>query len=298
MAQAQVNGISIEYDVQGAENTDPLLLIMGLGGQLTRWAQPLMDKFVARGFRTIRFDNRDVGLSEKFAAVPNLQEVIAARMRGERPNVPYVLEDMAADAVGVLDHLGIARAHVCGVSMGGMIGQLVAADYPDHVLSLTSIMSTTGNPTLTPAKPEAMAVVMTPAPNPNVDEQAYLDQMVKNAHAIGSPKYPFDEAVLRQRLLADVKRCYEPLGVARQICAVTATGDRRAKLAKITAPTTVVHGTDDPLVPVDGGRDTAACIPGAELILVEGMGHDIPPGLYDLFVDAIAKTAARAKLLA
>lgn len=295
MAQARVNGITIEYDVQGPDSGEPLLLIMGLGGQLTRWAQPLMDKFVARGFHAIRFDNRDVGLSEKFAVTPFVQEVIAARMRGETPDVPYTLDDMAADAVGLLDHLGIARAHVCGVSMGGMIGQLVAADYPDRVLSFTSIMSTTGNPALTPSKPEAMAVLMTPAPNPNTDEQAYLDQMVKNARVIGSPKYPFDEAVLRQRLLADVKRCYEPLGVARQLCAVTATGDRRARLANITAPTTVLHGTDDPLVPVDGGRDTAAHIPGAELILVEGMGHDIPPGLYDVFVDAIAKTAARAK---
>ncbi|WP_395644867.1 alpha/beta fold hydrolase [Terricaulis sp.] len=295
MAQARVNGITIEYDVQGPENGEPLLMIMGLGSQLTRWAQPLLDKFHARGMLTIRFDNRDVGLSEKFKGLPNLQDVIAQRMAGQTPAVPYTLDDMAADAVGVLDHLGIARAHVVGASMGGMIGQLVTADHGERVLSFTSIMSTTGNPALPPATPEAMAVLLTPAPNPHTDEQAYLDHMIRNARTIGSPAYPFDEALVRQRLGSDAKRCYEPAGVLRQMCAVTANGDRRAKLATITAPVCVIHGEDDPLVPVDGGRDTAASIPGAEFVLVPGMGHDVPPGLYDLLVDNICRNAARAK---
>lgn len=298
MAQARSNGISIEYDVQGPDDGPPLLLIMGLASQLTRWAQPLVDKFVAEGFRTIRFDNRDVGLSQKFSGHPNLQDVIAARMAGKTPEAPYTLDEMAADAVGVLDHLGIQRAHVVGASMGGMIGQLVAADYPSRVLSFTSIMSTTGNPALSPSTPEAMAVLLTPAPNPHADEQGYLDHMVRNARVIGSPAYPFDEALLRTRLLSDVKRCYEPAGVLRQLCAVTANGDRRAKLANIKAPVCVIHGENDPLVPPDGGRDTAASIPGAELVMVPGMGHDLPPGLYDLLVTHIARNAARASVMA
>lgn len=295
MAQARINGITIEYDVQGPENGEPLLMIMGLGSQLTRWAPALLEKFHAQDMRTIRFDNRDVGLSQKFTGVPNFQDVMAARAAGQTPDVPYTLDDMAADAVGVLDHLGIERAHVVGASMGGMIGQLVTAEYPERVLSFTSIMSTTGNPSLSPAKPEAMMVLMTPAPNPHTDETAFLDHMIKNARIIGSPAYPFDEKSVRERILSDAKRCYEPAGVARQLCAVTATGDRRARLAKITAPVCVIHGEDDPLVPVDGGRDTAASISGAEFVLVPGMGHDVPPGLYDLLVTHICRNAARAK---
>lgn len=298
MPQARGNGIVIEYDVQGPDSGPPLLLIMGLASQLTRWAQPLVDKFVAQGFRTIRFDNRDVGLSQKFTGLPNLQDVIAARMAGKTPEVPYTLEEMAADAVSVLDALGIERAHVVGASMGGMIGQLVAADYPARVLSFTSIMSTTGNPALSPATPEAIAVLLTPAPNPHTDEKAYLDHMIRNAYTIGSPGYPFDEALVRTRLLADAKRCYEPAGVLRQMCAVTANGDRRAKLANINAPVCVIHGENDPLVPVDGGRDTAASIPGAELVIVPGMGHDLPPGLYDLLVGHVTRNAARANAMA
>lgn len=298
MPQARGNGVVIEYDVQGPDSGPPLLLIMGLASQLTRWAQPLVDKFVAQGFRTIRFDNRDVGLSQKFTGFPNLQDVIAARMAGKTPEVPYTLEEMAADAVSVLDALSIERAHVVGASMGGMIGQLVAADYPARVLSFTSIMSTTGNPALSPATPEAIAVLLTPAPNPHTDEQAYLDHMIRNAYTIGSPGYPFDEALVRTRLLADAKRCYEPAGVLRQMCAVTANGDRRTKLANIKAPVCVIHGENDPLVPVDGGRDTAASIPGAELVIVPGMGHDLPPGLYDLLVGHVARNAARANVMA
>jgi pimeloyl-ACP methyl ester carboxylesterase len=295
MAQATINGISIEYEVQGPEDGEPMLMIMGLGSQLTRWAPALLDKLNARGMRTIRFDNRDVGLSQKFSGMPNLQDVMIAVATGQKPDVPYMLDDMAADAVGMLDHLGIHRAHVVGASMGGMIGQLVAATYAERVLSFTSIMSSTGNPSLPAATPEAMAVLTTPAPNPKTDEQAYIDHMVKNARVIGSPGYPIDEALLRQRITNDVRRCYEPLGVLRQLCAVSASGDRRARLANIKAPVCVIHGDSDPLVPVEGGRDTAASIPGANFVLVPGMGHDVPPELYDLLVDNICRNAARAK---
>jgi pimeloyl-ACP methyl ester carboxylesterase len=202
---------------------------------------------------------------------------------------------MAADAVGLLDHLGVERAHIVGASMGGMIGQLVVADYPERALSFTSIFSTTGNPALPRSTPEALAVITTRAPDPNRNIEAYLDHMVRNARTIGSPGYPIDESLLRERLLADVRRAYEPLGVARQIAAVTANGDRRTKLARIKAPTVVLHGDSDPLVPVEGGRDTAANIPGAELRIVPGMGHDLPPALYDTVVEAICRAAERSR---
>lgn len=295
MAQAKVNGVSLEYETHGAGDGKPLLLIMGLGAQMTRWPLALIDKLTARGFHVIRFDNRDVGLSQKFSGAPTIEAVVGARMRGEKPDIPYTLDDMAADAVGVLDHLGVERAHVVGASMGGMIGQLVAASYPERVRSFTAIFTSTGNPSLPPAKPEAMAVLTTRAPDPNANIEAYLDQMVINMRTIGSPAYPADEKLLRERLLGDVRRCYEPSGVARQMAAVVASGDRRAKVATIKAPVVVLHGDADPLVPVEGGRDVAATIPGAELRIIPGMGHDLPPALYDTVVDAISRAAARGE---
>jgi pimeloyl-ACP methyl ester carboxylesterase len=295
MAQARANGINLEYETFGGADGEPLLLIMGLGAQMTRWPPALIDKLVARGFHVIRFDNRDVGLSQKFFGAPKMEDVVAALMNDQKPDIPYTLDDMAADAIGVLDHLGVKRAHVVGASMGGMIGQLVVADYPDRVLSFTSIFSSTGNPSLPRAKTEAMAVITTRAPDPNENMDAFLDHAVRNARTIGSPGFPFDEAALRERARSDARRCYEPLGVARQLAAVTANGDRRAKLAKIKAPTVVLHGDADPLVPVEGGRDTAASIPGAELRIVPGMGHDLPVGVYDAVVDAIARAAERAR---
>jgi pimeloyl-ACP methyl ester carboxylesterase len=296
MANAKINGINIEYEVHGADDGEPLLLIMGLGAQMTRWPPGLYEKLVARGFRVIRFDNRDVGLSHKFTGAPTVESVVTARMQGQKPDIPYTLDDMAADAVGVLDHFGIARAHIAGASMGGMIGQLVAADYPDRVLSFTAVFTSTGNPSLPPAKPEAMAVLTTRAGDPNKDVEAYLDQMLINARTIGSPGYPFDEKIVRERLRADVLRSYEPQGVARQLAAVIANGDRRAKLASIKAPVVVLHGDSDPLVPVEGGKDLAASISGAELRIIPGMGHDLPPALYDAIADAISRAAERAKI--
>lgn len=296
MAQAQINGISIEYDVLGPADGEPLLLIMGLGTQMTRWPPGLLDKLAARGFRVMRFDNRDVGLSQKFSGAPTIESVVMARMQGQTPDIPYTLDTMATDAVGVLDHLGVRRAHVVGASMGGMIGQLVAADHAERVLSFTAIFTTTGNPSLPPSKPDAMAVLTTRAPDPTKDLNAYLDQMVSNARTIGSTGYPFDAEGARERALNDYKRCYEPTGVARQLAAVVANGDRRAKLANITAPTVVLHGDADPLVPVEGGKDLAANVPGAELRIVPGMGHDFPVALFDTIVDAICRAAERSRL--
>lgn len=296
MANATINGISIEYDVHGPADGEPLLMIMGLGSQMTRWPPAFYEKLIAKGFRVIRFDNRDVGLSQKFTGVPSVESVVAARMQGQKPDIPYTLDDMAADAIAVLDHVGVHRAHLCGASMGGMISQLVAADYPDRVLSFTAIFTTTGNPALPPSKPEAMAVLTTRAPDPRKDIEAYLDQALKNARTIGSPGFPFEENFMRERLRSDALRCYEPAGVARQLAAVLANGDRRAKLSKIKAPTVVLHGDADPLVPVEGGKDLAENIAGAELRIVPGMGHDLPPLLYDTIVDAICRAVERGKV--
>lgn len=293
MAQAAANGIKIEYERFGPEDAAPLLLIMGLGAQLTLWPVELCEALVARGFHVIRYDNRDVGLSTKFdaAGVPDLPAVLGAVMSGQDPRVAYHLGDMAADAVGLLDALGIETAHIVGASMGGMIAQLVAATYPDRTRSLTSIMSTTGNPLLPPATPAAIAALMSRPQGGDVD--SLVEFGVNTARVIGSPAYPADEAALRARVRRDFERSFYPAGFARQMAAIYANGDRRGRLAKVSAPTLVIHGTADPLVPVEGGRDTAASILGAELIEIDGMGHDLPLPLVDRIADAIATVARR-----
>jgi pimeloyl-ACP methyl ester carboxylesterase len=297
MPQARANGITLEYDVHGSASGEPTLLIMGLGAQMTRWPQAFVDMLAQRGLRVIRFDNRDVGLSEKIEAggIPDLAKVIGALMQGEKPDVPYLLDDMAADAVGLLDALEIGRAHIVGASLGGMVAQLVAADYPDRVLSLTSIMSTTGNRELPPARPEAIAVLNNRGPDPTVDLDGYLAHAVNGARAIGSPGYPSDDTAVRERSLNDFKRAYYPPGFARQYAAAAASPDRRPKLAGITAPTVVIHGEGDPLVPVEGGHDTAENIPGAELRIVPGMGHDFPPQVFGVIADGIMRAVERSK---
>jgi pimeloyl-ACP methyl ester carboxylesterase len=297
MPQARANGIALEYDVHGPASGEPTLLIMGLGAQMTRWPLPFVEMLAERGLRVIRFDNRDVGLSEKIESggVPDLAKIVGALMQGEKPDVPYLLDDMAADAVGLLDALGITRAHIVGASLGGMVAQLVAADHPDRVLSLTSIMSTTGNRELPPARPEAMAVLNNRGPDPLTDLDGYLDHAVKGSHAIGSPGFPADDAAVRERSLGDFRRCYYPVGFSRQYAAAAASPDRRPKLAGVTAPTVVIHGADDPLVPLEGGRDTAASIPGAELRIVAGMGHDFPPQVFGEIADGIVRAVERSK---
>jgi len=297
MPQARANGIDIEYEAAGHAGAEPVLLIMGLGGQLTRWSSVFVDKLAARGLRVIRFDNRDVGLSAKLdtAGLPDFPAMFKALAEGRKPDVPYVLDDMAADAVGLLDALGIERAHIVGASLGGMIAQLVAANYPQRTLSLTSIMSTTGNRELPPASPEALAVLNDRGPDPLVDFEGYLDHAVKGAFVVGSPGHPPDRAETRLRILNDFNRAYCPQGFQRQYAAAAASPDRRPKLATIKAPTVVIHGAADPLVPLAGGQDTAASIPGAELRVIEGMGHDFPPALHDAIVEGIMRAVERAK---
>lgn len=297
MARAKSNGIEIEYDGFGSHDAEPIVLISGLGMQMIRWTAPFCMTLAARGYRVIRFDNRDTGLSTRFdgAPTPDFASLVAAAMRGERPDAPYTLYDMTDDVVGLLDSLAIARAHMVGRSMGGMIAQLMASEHPERTLSLTSIMSSTGNHELPPATPEVMAALTRRAPHPSEDEEGFLDHSIALSRAIAGPGYPFDETAQRDQALAEAKRGYNPAGFNRQIAAIAATGDLRARLATITAPALVVHGSDDPLVPLPAGRDTAANIHGAELLIIEGMGHALPPPLYETVADAIARNVRRHK---
>lgn len=289
MPQITANGIAIEYESRGNPVNPPLLLIMGLGAPLTLWPIELVEGLVQRGYHVIRFDNRDIGLSQKFghAGVPNVRRLALLRAIGLRPRVPYRLADMAGDAAGLLDALGIERAHVVGASMGGMIAQLLAIDHPGRVQTLTSVFSTTGNRRLPPPRPAALEVLLNRVP-----ADATLDQVIergfKVARAIGSPAYPAREERLRTRITADYHRSFYPEGAARQLAAILDDGDRRERLRGVTAPTLVIHGLDDPLVRIEAGRDTAAAIPGARLHEIPGMGHDLPLELVDTLADLIA----------
>jgi pimeloyl-ACP methyl ester carboxylesterase len=299
MPHVKANGLDIYYEAHGPQDGEPILLIMGLGAQMTRWSPDLIGKLSAAGHRVIAYDNRDVGLSEKLDAAgpPDMAAVVTALRSGKAPEVAYTLEEMAADAAGLLDALGVERAHIVGASMGGMIAQLVAANYPEKTLSLTSIMSSTGNPGLPPAKPEAMARLNTPAPDPNKDLEGFLASAVEGAKVM-SGKYPPDAEAVRAQSLGDFKRCHYPVGFQRQYAGILASPDRRPKLRGITAPTVVIHGEDDPLVPLAGGQDTAQNIPGAELIIVPGVGHELPPPVLDVFVAGILSAVGRARVAA
>lgn len=291
MPTVTANGITIEYDDHGDPAAPPILLVMGLGGQLTLWPIELVDALVARGFRVIRYDNRDVGLSTKFdaAGVPNIKWLVVKSLIGLPVRVPYRLPDMAKDGIGLLDALAIPAAHIVGASMGGMIAQHIAAAFPDRTLSLTSIMSTTGNRRLPRAQPQAMKM-LSERPQTS-DPEELIAFSVRAARTIGSPGYPAAEDRLQARVRADHARSWYPQGFARQMAAIIADGDRRAMLKRVTAPTLVVHGDADPLVPVAGGHDTAASIAGAKLHIIPGMGHDLPVQLVDEMADQIADHA-------
>ncbi len=297
MPQIKANGINLEYASHGDPKNETVLLIMGLGAQMTRWPEALIQKLVDKGFRVVAYDNRDVGLSEKIesAGAPNMGAIMEALQKGEKPPVAYTVDDMAADAAGLLDALNIKAAHIVGASMGGMIGQTVAADYPQKTLSFVSIMSATGAPNLPPPKPEAIAVLNNRGPDPNEDWEGFLAHSVQSARTIGSPGFPMDEKALRERTERDFKRAHYPAGFQRQYAGVMASSSRLERIATIKAPTIVLHGADDPLVPLAGGEDTAKRIPGAELVVVPGMGHDLPPGVFDTVVDTVVRAASRAK---
>ncbi len=301
MPTVTANGIEICYEVHGDPAAPPILLVMGLGGQLTLWPIEFVDALVARGFRVIRYDNRDVGLSTKWdaAGVPNIRWMVLKSLFGLKPRAPYGLADMARDGMGLLDALGIAKAHIVGASMGGMIAQHIGASHGDRVLTLTSVMSTTGHRSVPRARPEAMKMLTARPATTDTETLVAFGKQV--ARAIGSPGYPADEARLDAQVRANLARSNYPPGFARQVAAIVADGDRRAMLGQVSAPTLVIHGADDPLVPVEGGRDTAAHIPGARLLTIPGMGHDLPLALVDTLADAIAdhaRTAAPATVAA
>jgi len=288
MARAKANGIEIEYETAGSKSDPALLLIMGLGAQLTLWPDSLFQGLAKRGFYVIRYDNRDVGLSTDFgsAGVPNLMEAVGKLMRGEKVAAPYYLKDMAADALGLLDALGIDRAHMVGGSMGGMIAQIVAAEHPERTRSLVSIFSTSGRPGLPAGKPEALAMLTAQPEGPSREQR--VAHGIKLRRAIGSPKYPTPEPEARALVERNVDRRWYPEGSARQYLAVLASGNRVELCKTIKVPTLILHGEDDPLLPVECGRDVASLVPGAKIHTIPGWGHDIPPQLVPELTDRIA----------
>jgi pimeloyl-ACP methyl ester carboxylesterase len=288
------NGIDFAYEQFGESENPVILLIMGLGTQMTGWPESFCAGLAARGYCVIRFDNRDIGLSQKMTnlPVPNLLKVILFARLKLPVAVPYTLEDMANDAVALLDALNIESAHLVGASMGGMIAQLVAGHFPFKVLSLTSIMSTSSRKSLPgPDRKVALHMLRRPA---KADAQSMHEYAMRTWRLIGSPAYPPTDEALSEKLSRSYQRSYYPAGHSRQMVAIMASGDRVAVLKKIVAPTLVIHGKADPLVPVSGGIDTAELIPGAKLELIEGMGHDLPDELIPRFVELIGSNAAEA----
>ena len=294
MPRARVDDLEIEYDTFGDVNARPLLLIMGLGAQMILWEDEFCEQLAASGFHVVRFDNRDIGQSTQLdhLGIPNVFEAMTAVMAGKPVNAPYSLDEMADDTVALMSALDIARAHVVGASMGGMIAQTIAIRHPERLLSLTSIMSTPGGPGLPPAKPEAMAVLLTPPP---ADREGNVARAVAAWRVIGSPGFPFDEERIRGIFGRAFDRGYHPAGVARQLAAILKSGSRVEALAGVQVPTLVVHGAEDPLILVEAGRATADAVPGSTLLVIEGMGHDFPVGVWSQIIGAIADHAtARA----
>ena len=283
------NSVQLHYESFGPETAPPFLLIMGLGSQMVRWNVPLCQALVAQGFRVIRFDNRDVGLSTHCDALP-LPDLRTLMMGGSFSALPYTLDTMAADTIGLLDYLNISRAHIVGASMGGAIAQIVAGQHPERTLSLTSIMSSSGNPLLPPPTAAAAAALLAPLPMGR-DRASIVADAVKRHLAVGSPGYPSPLTELQALYGEEYDRGFYPQGIVRQLAALLAHGDRRSLLKGIRCPTTVMHGKDDPLIPFACGEDVAKNIPQAKLWPVEGMGHDIPLALTPMFVEAICSAA-------
>jgi pimeloyl-ACP methyl ester carboxylesterase len=289
---ARVGELDIAYQTLGDPADPPLLLVMGLGMHLIHWDLELCRQLADRGFHVIRYDNRDAGRSTKIdAPVPNLVRAMA----GLPIESPYLLRDMADDAFGLLDQLGIERAHVLGASMGGMIGQEMAIRRPDRVLSLASLMSTTGERRHGRPKLRLWSLFVHRAPQRRDD---YVEYFVRVFRMVGSPGYPGDEARLRELAAATYDRGHHPAATGRQLAAIMASGDRTKQLRRLAVPTVVIHGTDDPLVPFRGGVATARAIPDAEFIAIPGMGHDLPREVWPKVVDAVVMNTARAAAIA
>lgn len=280
-------GLELFYDEHGDPSHPPVLLVMGLGAQMTLWPQEFVDALAGKGYRVIRFDNRDIGLSHKFegARAPGVKWQVLRKVIGWPAKVPYTLKDMADDGAGVLDALEIDKAHVIGASMGGMIAQLMAIHHSDRLHSLTSIFSTTGNPKLPQAEKEAIEALT--APIPSMEEEVLLAHGLNVIQAIGSPGYRPDPERAKERVLTGIRRSVYPAGLPRQLAAIIDDGDRTQRLGSVNTPTLVLHGEDDPLVKLEGGQATAAAIPNAKLVTIPGWGHDLPTELVDPIVSEI-----------
>lgn len=289
--RARANGIELCWDSFGDEDAPPIVLVMGLAAQMIAWHDGFCARLAERGFRVIRFDNRDIGLSTRFdaAGVPNVNAAFMAALQGKPVEAPYRLTDMAADTFGLLDALGIERAHVVGASMGGAIAQTMAIERPERLHTLTSIMSTTGEPGLPPPTPEATAILLK-APATTLD--GYIESYAQTWKVLRAGSFPEDEALDRERAEQNFARGLNPPGVARQLVGILASGSRKAALRSVRVPTLVLHGDADPLVPLACGVDTAESVPGARLVVIPGMGHALPISCWPRIVDEIAKHAA------
>ncbi len=288
MSQAEANGIKLEYVTQGDPSDPALLLVMGLGAQLTTWPDGFVDGLRRRGFFVIRYDNRDSGLSTRFEGLP---DIAALFMGTDRSSAVYRIEDMADDAAGLLGALGVAKAHVVGASMGGMITQALAIHHPELFLSACSIMSTTGDRAVGAPTTEALTALLRPVATSRDEAiQAGVDASL----VIGSPGYPTDERILRERAAAAYDRSYRPEGTVRQLGAILGSPDRTAGLRRVGLPFLVVHGEADPLITLSGGEATAAAVVGSELLTFPGMGHDLPEPLWGAITNAIVANTERA----
>lgn len=281
---------TLAYQTFGDPTHTPLLLVMGLGAQMLSWSEEFCMELASRQFWVIQFDNRDVGLSTKMeqAAMPRPWRLLSASVFGTPLAAPYLLRDMATDAVGLLDFLGIDRAHVVGASMGGMIAQEMAIHYPQRLFTLTSIMSTTGNRRLRQPSWKMRAYLLN---RPPAEKQAYLTHTLAMWRILHGSQFAFDEDKMRQQLIRAYERMYYPIGTGRQLSAIVASGDRTAALKQVQIPTLVIHGDADPLVPVDGGHATAAAVPHAEKLIIPGMGHSLPEATWPTIIGAIATHA-------
>lgn len=293
MAKLRANGLQIEYDTFGDSSADPILLIMGLGTQMIAWPPAFCNALAESGHFVIRFDNRDVGLSTKLDGVkaPGPMRFLLHRLFGLSLHAPYTIEDMAADAVGVLDALDISAAHVVGASMGGMIAQLVAASHRHRVKTLTSIMSSSGDPSLPGPRREVRKHLFSNRPKSD-DMEDLVPYLMRSFQLLMSPEYPRTDEELQPLIIQSLERCHYPAGFKRQLAAIVADGSRVERLSTIEAPTLVIHGKEDPLIPVEAGFSTALHIRGANLELIDGMGHDLPPALVGPIASMIASHAA------
>jgi pimeloyl-ACP methyl ester carboxylesterase len=288
MPRVHTNGIEIEYDTFGDSDSRPLILIMGLSCQLVAWPDGFCKKLVTKGHFVIRFDNRDVGLSSKLddLGVPDIFEIFAAAQEGKALTSPYSLSEMAADTVGLMDALNLEKAHVCGLSMGGMIAQMMAIEYPRRIISLISMQSSTGDPGLPEAEPQAMEAMVTPPPT---ERDAYIRHMadVYRAFAGGSDKY--DQRLQNKISASSYDRSFYLMGFTRQLAAIYACGNRKDALAAIGVPTLVIHGSHDALLPLAHGKDTADAVPGAKFVIIQGLGHGMAyPALWDEIIETLA----------